>query len=65
MSCESRWHSQQNTFRQDVESIPISGGVGGTRKAGGDGGAGWDTDDTVDGVAGVGIDSEENGSRGL
>jgi hypothetical protein len=38
MLCKSRWHSRQSTFRQDVESLPIGVGVGGTRKVGGAGG---------------------------
>jgi hypothetical protein len=37
MSCKSQWHSLQSTFRQDVGSFPIGGGVGGARNDGGDG----------------------------
>ncbi len=55
MSCESRWHSLQSTFRQDVGSLPISGGVCGARNAGGDGFTGWATGDTVGRLAGIGV----------
>jgi hypothetical protein len=34
MSCESRWHSRHKTLRQEVGSLPISGGVGGGRYLG-------------------------------
>jgi hypothetical protein len=50
MSCETRWHSLQSTFRQDVGNLPIGGGVSGARNDGGDGGV---TGEAVGGVAGV------------
>ncbi len=53
MSCESQVHSRQSTFRWDIESLRIGGGVGGTRKVGGEGGergAGCAIDDGSDSV---------------
>lgn len=50
MSCPSRWHSQHRTFRQEVGSFLIGGGVGGGRNLGGEGDRG--TSEGVTGVAG-------------
>jgi hypothetical protein len=55
MSGASRWHSRQSTFRQEVGSFPIGGGVGGAQNLGEEGG-----EDGV-GVGGVGVAGDGDG----